>query len=232
VYCKSSDDYGTGEQAQLQQVVQLALSHRRRRRGSNSTAFEEPASLVIATFGAVDGHHRAFRLTTPSGEDSGTTCVVLHDASGGFLQRELASRLVDLDQDQDPAAVRVSWEQLSALQPAAWSLALGRHHEQRLRRIFHHRSGSVEMSVALSVPTLSTIVFSWSYAGHAGRRQVQADLDVSVASVETNFSLTRIDDVEGQSATPASLQLLYHEGVSTKQVRVQARHTRSLRCCC
>ncbi|KAG2808133.1 hypothetical protein PC111_g16629 [Phytophthora cactorum] len=196
------------EQMQLQGAVQATLSYRRPKS-------DEASLLIVVTCGKLDDHHRAFRLTIPSDEDSRTISVVLHDATGKYLRHQIADNLAEFDRDQGPSALRLSWEQLIELEPAVWSITLGRRHEQRLRQIFLHERDIIKTTAVISVPTLTSITLSSSYLVHFTSETCseQVDLDVSIASVETDFSLTPLENND-------SFQDLsdIHDGVSSKQV--------------
>ncbi|KAK1936608.1 hypothetical protein P3T76_010043 [Phytophthora citrophthora] len=193
----------TAEQVQLQEVVEASLSHGQSEdKGGSST-------LVVVTFGNIDDHHRAFQVTIPSGKGS----VILHDSSGEYLLKVMKANAAAFDWDQeDPSALRVSWEQLSALDPVVWSLSLGCRYEKRMRQISLHEGGTVMMTVAISIPSFTNITFSPSYSTRCESEGPQMDLDVSIAAVEPDFSMVdiNVDD---------SLGILHnHDGVVSKQM--------------
>ncbi|KAG7385082.1 hypothetical protein PHYPSEUDO_001934 [Phytophthora pseudosyringae] len=220
LYRSTTDADPSIKQVQLQEAVRATLPHRR-------PESDDTSSLVVVSCGKVDDHHRAFRIVFPSGEDSRVTSVVLHDASGKYLRQQIAGKFAEFDRDQDPSALRLSWEQLSALEPAVWSLSpLGQRHEQRLRQIFLHEGDTVKMTAVISVPSLTTIVLAASYSAHfhpeACDQQPQVDLEVRFAFVEADLSLTSMGDstIDDLAATSTRFQDLAdnHDGVYSKQV--------------
>ncbi|ETN11255.1 hypothetical protein PPTG_10195 [Phytophthora nicotianae INRA-310] len=212
VYCYRRQDYendtdpSTGKM-RLQEVIQATQSYRPKS--------DEVSLLVAVTCGKLDNHHRAFRLTISSDEDSSTTSVVLHDATGKYLRQKIADSIAEFDRDQDPSALRVSWEQLFELEPAVWSLPLGRRCEQRLRRILLHEEDIGTMTAVISVPTLTTITFSSLYLLHFTTEfcDQQVDVDVNVVTVESDFSLALMENNNKFQDLSES-----DDGVSSKQV--------------
>ncbi|GMF16058.1 unnamed protein product [Phytophthora lilii] len=184
----------SSELAQLRLAVETTLLQPRHRSAS---------SLVIVALRKIDACHGAFQLTLRENEASGTISVVLLDPSRKYLRDKLVNVLPDLNRDQDPAEMCMTWEQLFLLEPTLWSLSLGRRHEQRLKRVLLHRSGTASMRAVVSVPTLSTFVFSSSYSNYftwktpdveqEGNQQPQVDLDVKIEIVENDFSLSPLE---------------------------------------
>ncbi|KAG1695738.1 hypothetical protein DVH05_019477 [Phytophthora capsici] len=189
---------------QLQEAIEASISHRQTEENASST-------LVVVTFGNIDDHHRAFRVTVPSDNNS----VILHDSSGEYLLNVMKANAAAFDWDQDPSALRVSWEQLSALDPVVWSLSLGCRHEKRVRRISLHEGDTVTMTVAISVPRFTAIVLSPSYSTRGWSVESQVDLDVSVAAVGADFSLTTMADINADISSGLTHS---HDGVFNKQV--------------
>ncbi|KAL4163865.1 hypothetical protein KRP22_005292 [Phytophthora ramorum] len=221
----------SNDQERLRQVVQTTLSSRRQRRELRSP---DPNVLVIATFGKIDNHHRAFRLTLLlSDGDSNPSFVVLNDDSARYLREKVAVNLAEFDRDQDPAEPRLSWEQLLVLEPTVWSLSLGRQHEQRLRRTCLHQSDTVEMTAVISVPTLTTVALTCSYLNHFAsktrnteRQQDQVDLSLSVALVEADFSFTPIENSNSEVMSRRGLhQLVRTLSAGEYVVTIQAKRS-------
>ncbi|KAL3669519.1 hypothetical protein V7S43_004907 [Phytophthora oleae] len=200
----AAEQSDTDQQVQLQVAVGASISHRQPKAEGNST-------LAVVTFGKVDDHHRAFRVTIPIDESS----VTLHDSSGEYLHKVMKANAAAFDWDQDPSALRVSWEQLSALEPAVWSLNLGCKHEKRVRQISPHEGDTMRMTVAVSVPRFTTIAFSPSYSTRCESVDPQVDLDVSIAAVEADFSLITMADINTEVS---SRRTHSHDGVFSKQV--------------
>ncbi|KAG6962138.1 hypothetical protein JG688_00008755 [Phytophthora aleatoria] len=149
------------------------------------------------------------------------TAVVTPSVDAIVEGQERAAKMIlqqlqrKFDRDQGPSALRLSWEQLFELEPAVWSITLGRRHEQRLRQIFLHERDIIKTTAVISVPTLTSITLSSSYLVHFTSETCseQVDLDVSIASVETDFSLTPLENNDNfQDLSDI------HDGVSSKQV--------------
>lgn len=190
-YGSSCGEVGVADPSeQLRFAVETALS--RQRRAINSPEFDVTSSLVVGTLGKVDDSHRAFRLSVSSDEDS---CVILHDDSGTYLRERIAGSLAEFNRDQDPTSLRLSWAQLHELEPVVWTLALGRRHEQQVRQLFLHERGEAKITVAISVPTLSTVTFSSFYFPHfpseasdgESQENPEPKLQMSIAAVENDF---------------------------------------------
>ncbi|KAJ8524866.1 hypothetical protein ON010_g16249 [Phytophthora cinnamomi] len=201
----SSCEYNVVQRSeQLQHAVEATLS--RQRRAMISPELDLTSCVVVTTLGKIDNHCRAFRLSVL---DDGNARPVLHDESGRYLCKQFSGNLAEFNRDQDLLSLRLSWEQLHALEPVVWSLSLGWRHERRLRQVYLHESGKVKMTVAISVPTLAKIAFSCFYSPHFtpdssgvdDQQEQEPELQMSIAAVENDFSLTPL---EGHSTVRAA----------------------------